>query len=437
MTKATVRAFLFSLTGRLTRFDAKNEQKMLAQGRNHNIYALGHYLEAVHTLEKKLARYLDRDDPEAMEALKQALSLGFTHSGYGDAAKFYLPPVNQVVKMINLWLVDGKMPKYGSSLQSRVVRLAHKVPALRKYLLPLVAKTSAVKWFSTLSDDARKAVFATMNDMENEVLKFWATAQKLGPQSGSTSVGAGDMDYVFKATALESFLSALNQGKDPFEANTWAKAEAKKAIQKWNSTGSKQRPNLARSRTGILYAVSHMDDAIDYYQKRIEMAANQGRLANKKAAYIHIDDDTLDHLVQVEAESLGLESYYSGSATPKLKQFIAKYEVILQEVLLEWVSEHPLLKMETESPEDQVAALMNVHSRFGQASYLVLMTLRGEGVGIWDGSWQHFMPKNEILQLQKVLKVRLRRYAGDGLINNAIRDAAYETAEEASVRFFA
>lgn len=133
MNQATVRAFLATLTGRFTRYDEKQQQK----GRS-NPYALAHYMGAVSKVEGKLKKYLDRDDPQAMEALKAALMQGFTNSG----GRFDLPPVNQVSRMMDAWLAAGKLPKYGSSpegqLRRQVVRLAHANPELRKDLLPLL-----------------------------------------------------------------------------------------------------------------------------------------------------------------------------------------------------------------------------------------------------------------------------------------------------------
>ncbi len=72
---------------------------------------------------------------------------------------------------------------------------------------------------------------------------------------------------------------------------------------------------------------------------------------------------------------------------------------------------------------------------FDDAPYAVLMTLRGEGVGIEDGRWDsHFEQKHSseaIASLVTHLEKRLARWAddsGDGLLNVAFEQDALRTA---------
>lgn len=64
-----------------------------------------------------------------------------------------------------------------------------------------------------------------------------------------------------------------------------------------------------------------------------------------------------------------------------------------------------------------------------EAPYLVLMTLRGEGVGIWDGRWDEFYKDTD--DAQDFLASRLKKFAdgtGGGKLDEAFFNAADETA---------
>ena len=104
MTVATVRAFLLSLRGRLTQYDAR------LQAKQPNNYRLALFFKAVEKVEREVARYLDDDSPEAMAALKRSLAKNFTPEGMGP--RFSLSPVNAIVRAIDAWVKDGIYPKY-------------------------------------------------------------------------------------------------------------------------------------------------------------------------------------------------------------------------------------------------------------------------------------------------------------------------------------
>jgi len=98
LNKATVAAFLTVLTGALTRYDEKLQKK------EPNLYRLGHLLKAKQEVEEKVKKYLNDDSPEAMEALKNALHEHF----HVDS----LPPTRNLMKQIDAWLTEKKLPKY-------------------------------------------------------------------------------------------------------------------------------------------------------------------------------------------------------------------------------------------------------------------------------------------------------------------------------------
>lgn len=108
LTTATVEDFLQVLLSRLTRYD----QRVSRRERTPNIYRLGHWLQAAENVREKVRSFLDRDDPEAMAALRQALKTEF-HAGD-------MPPVKQVLKQMDNWEQKGKNPKMAADMVSRV-----------------------------------------------------------------------------------------------------------------------------------------------------------------------------------------------------------------------------------------------------------------------------------------------------------------------------
>lgn len=98
----TVSGFLTLLESRFTRYDMKRSTK-----RGYNPYALAQYLMAVDKVRDRIpSQYLDRDDPEAMEMLKQAMLWKWRDISSA------ITPVRQVWKMIDAWVEQGKKPKF-------------------------------------------------------------------------------------------------------------------------------------------------------------------------------------------------------------------------------------------------------------------------------------------------------------------------------------
>mgnify|MGYP001603847583 FL=1 len=97
---ATVRYFLLTLSSLLTQYDQRISQ------RQPNTYRLGHLFGALQRTEDRVQAYLDRSDPEAMDALKHALAREFIVV----RGKFDLPPVQKLATMIDAWLARGERP---------------------------------------------------------------------------------------------------------------------------------------------------------------------------------------------------------------------------------------------------------------------------------------------------------------------------------------
>ncbi len=111
------------------------------------------------------------------------------------------------------------------------------------------------------------------------------------------------------------------------------------------------------------------------------------------------------------------------SYTDDLIRVVFEYEGALYKALQDAVNEYP--PKDDATADDIFAA---------EAPYLVLMTLRGEGVGIWDGDWDHFWSRDDLEKVQKLLEQKLGRYAdrsGSGRINEELEAVVYEAMREA------
>lgn len=150
---------------------------------------------------------------------------------------------------------------------------------------------------------------------------------------------------------------------------------------------------------------------------------SKAALAKRKLIKANLDDETLIQLIDMAGESGAYEEPSGGwKITKDIERQVAKFESDLMKVLDAWVKKNPLKDM------FNADTLMDA-----DGGYNVFMTLRGEGVGIWDGRWDEYFndPKKDIKSLEKVLKQKLRKYADDtggGSLNQAIDDAAYEQA---------
>lgn len=134
------------------------------------------------------------------------------------------------------------------------------------------------------------------------------------------------------------------------------------------------------------------------------------------------DQGTLDQLVQMAAESAELEDARDAYATEAVVDAAQHFEDDVEVALSAMVRRYPPKGDAT--AEDLYEA---------EGPYLILMTLRGEGVGIWDGSWDEFY--DDTKGPERFLKEKLGKWADDtgaGEFEQVLEDAAYETtgAEE-------
>jgi hypothetical protein len=125
-------------------------------------------------------------------------------------------------------------------------------------------------------------------------------------------------------------------------------------------------------------------------------------------------DEWPEFVLEGVLESAGA-STSDTSITPQLKKAIERYESELYDVLMEWTKKVPPMT-------DEVWV--------DSTPYDIFATLSGEGVGIWDGRWDHLYNEREIkalinyLQHSKVSKAV--DDTGGGWLNDAFEHVAYE-----------
>lgn len=121
----------------------------------------------------------------------------------------------------------------------------------------------------------------------------------------------------------------------------------------------------------------------------------------------------LQSFCEMAAESMEYDPD-EAEVTDEVLEVAGEYDEALREALEELVKKYP--------PENGASAddLWNA-----EAPYLVLMTLRGEGVGIWDGDWTPFYEDTD--KAEAFLKKKLGKFAddtGSGKLQDAFNTAA-------------
>lgn len=139
----------------------------------------------------------------------------------------------------------------------------------------------------------------------------------------------------------------------------------------------------------------------------------------------------LEGTVESEVES-GVISDDQGQdvvVTPALTAAIEDYEEALREVLAEAIVSYNYV-----APEDADEWLDDFYASDPHQVDVpldALMTLRGEGVGHWDGRWDSHFASPEIEDLNKRFKRQLSQYAdgsGGGSVEDAFLEAVYTAA---------
>ena len=137
----------------------------------------------------------------------------------------------------------------------------------------------------------------------------------------------------------------------------------------------------------------------------------------------YINKGTLDWLVQGVADSHGFEDSHLAEATPHVALMFSCFEKACESLL------EVLLQIDDIHPKERTTSSVLMEA---DAPYLIFMTLNGEGVGIWDGRWDHFFKEDtgSLGVLEDKIKEILFIWADDtgcGVLNEALESAAYET----------
>lgn len=140
-----------------------------------------------------------------------------------------------------------------------------------------------------------------------------------------------------------------------------------------------------------------------------------------------LEGHTLAQLIEMTAQSRGLELSNPPEPSPKLRRRVADFCAAVERELGAWC----------EKNRARMAVMIEGADLYdAQGPYAVLMTLRGEGVGVDDGRWDHFVRDGAALgDLKKHLKTRLRRWSdgeGSGLLEDVL-EADAEAADDGGV----
>lgn len=108
----TVGNFFVVLSSLLTQYDAKEEARARkSKHGHHNIYALSHYLGAMHEAEADLLKHVSKEEDMTKEIagmIVQVLDEHFTVNHRSN--EFDLPPLRKFYKQLEQFVATGKNP---------------------------------------------------------------------------------------------------------------------------------------------------------------------------------------------------------------------------------------------------------------------------------------------------------------------------------------
>lgn len=91
-----------------------------------------------------------------------------------------------------------------------------------------------MKYFETLSDDGREALFAFMREIDAESDRYLAEFSRLQPRHGEIAVGAAHFDEWICAELLQELLRGLRRGLEPEAAVEAAREYGRLCVMKHN-----------------------------------------------------------------------------------------------------------------------------------------------------------------------------------------------------------
>jgi hypothetical protein len=166
----------------------------------------------------------------------------------------------------------------------------------------------------------------------------------------------------------------------------------------------------------------------DFRRRRLAQRAFRSIVDNESEASLvpGLDADTIAQLIQAHAESMGYDCE-EPQPSRKTMVHIADFGRRLQSAIRRWCEAHEYMLAPGVSADEIYE---------DESGYAVLQTLNGEGVGIWDGRWDHHFARGKereaIESLRKELSRALGRFADDtggGVLNNALNEDAERCSE--------
>lgn len=108
----TVGNFFVVLSSLLTQYDAQQSLRARkSKHGHHNIYALSHYLNAMHESESDLLRHVSKEEEVTQEIAGMFVQVLAEHFTVNQRAnEFDLPPLRKFYKQLDAFVSSGKRP---------------------------------------------------------------------------------------------------------------------------------------------------------------------------------------------------------------------------------------------------------------------------------------------------------------------------------------
>ena len=141
--------------------------------------------------------------------------------------------------------------------------------------------------------------------------------------------------------------------------------------------------------------------------------------------------ENMDMLVDMELESQGAARGHEVFLTDRMVRAFERYEERVDAVL--WREIEGVLRREgaaRDVAKREASVLLDQMADERDIYFDVLLTLRGEGAGHWDGSWDSYMSERQADDLTTGLRQGLSEFADDtggGALNEAISEAVDES----------
>jgi len=226
----------------------------------------------------------------------------------------------------------------------------------------------------------------------------------LSSDMGDTELAAFTMGLVEEGIEVSGI---KNVPRKPTEDNYY-KQKTKQMVKNPDVSKMKPYPKKPTQKPHDPKASFHLNKVLDKLKEY-----DDGFLSPWKREAQSLGIDVLDWLAQMAAESAEMPNWEAAEATQEVVAIANEFEDALEDALRQVEGYFTV-------PIEEV---MMDH----EAPYLVLMTLRGEGVGIWDGRWDDIVVSpDSISEIESVLKSQLGQYADDtggGRLNDALMNS--------------